>query len=137
MSYLNLANRQLDVVVLGEAVDMPLVEDPATGGFRRSRGADAVSMQLLNLLSYHTGERLHRGDRGVDVRQKVFADAETTRLVVPIKLREAIDAFEPRVRGVTVVATGTGRVQAYDVGWVLRSSGSAGGTVYQPTGGDK
>lgn len=134
MSYLNLANTSLELVVLGEAVAGPLTLDEATGGFVRAQGDRAVMAQVTNLLEYRTGERLHREDRGLDAQQSIFDNLETSRDVLPLKIHEALTLFEKRIRQVRTEAHGEGKAVYIDVSWVLKASGAASGTVYRPNG---
>jgi len=90
---------------LGNGWRFPIVPD-AGGGLRYVDGDENVEQSLVLLLSTGWGERVMRPRFGTNARELVFAPGSVANLkALESSVREAVSAYEPRVRLVSVVAT--------------------------------
>ena len=132
---LRLANTLVQNQVLGKGLAFPMREDPTNGDFLGVAGADNVKQCIIDLITTRVGERLMNEDLGTEIADSVFESQQAVIDILPLRVREAINQFEPRVQSVTASAVPFSldnglRGVKLNVSWVLRSGGGRDSLVY-------
>jgi phage baseplate assembly protein W len=131
---LKLATSLVEIEVLGSGLKSPLIEDPATGDFVRVEGVDNVKDCIIGLIETRIGERVMNEDFGTLATEMLFEDQQSVIDVLPLRIIEAINIFEPRVAKVTARAqpfeNGGTQGVVIQVTWTLLSTGMADSLTY-------
>lgn len=128
---ITLANSIVNQSFLGKGLKSPLTVDPATKDFSKVQGSENIKQCVLDLIMTSVGERVMNEDIGASVNEMLFMDVVAVADILPVRIIETINRYEPRVTDVVATAEITGETQVdVHVSWKLKSTGSKDSLVY-------
>jgi phage baseplate assembly protein W len=129
-----LANQVLQPAAFGKGLAFPLQIDPVTQDFKRSSGEENVRQCLMCLISTPIGSRVMAEDVGIDLMGILFENVVGACDILPHRIREAIERYEPRVAKTVVTASPLPANGAKGVGarieYVYRATGRRDNLVW-------
>lgn len=117
---------------LGVGWGFPIQAD-AQGAFARAEYEESVRQSIWIILSTAQGERVMRPDFGCGIYDLVFEmNSATTAGRVSQAVREALQAFEPRIDVIDVQASpgGQGEALHISIDYAVRATNSVANLVY-------
>ncbi len=120
---LPLANNVLERSTLGKGLASPIKINQVNGEFQRLEEEKLVYNNIADLLDTETGERVMEEDIGVDVRKALFEDPALVVDIWPIRIRDAIVLYEPRVKDVVAEGFELDNGAEIRVSWSYRATG--------------
>lgn len=128
---LTLANSLVEQASLGSGFVSPLTIDAATGDLARVVGEENVDNCIRNILNVSVGECVMNEDMGVELSAHLFRSQQVALEVLPMKIKEALLRYEPRIHNVSVTAQPVGETGVVlRITRTIRATGKTASLVY-------
>lgn len=120
----------LDTQVLGRGLKAPIELDETTGNFATVEGDENLLQCIRDLLMTAVGERVMNEDFGTIVPRITFSNIEGVLDILPLRITEALQRYEPRIAKVHVKARKDGQSRVVcDISYVIKSTNTRSNQV--------